>query len=424
MSEFDGIIGYDGIKTEMNRILDMMHHPEEYRKLGAALPHGLLLYGEPGTGKTTLGKAFIAESGRKAYVLRRNGGDENFPEAIGAAFAMAKENAPAIVFLDDMDKFANEDEDHPDAPEYVALQAAVDEAKDADVFVVGTVNNMHKLPCSLTRAGRFDRVLEVPTPSPEDAAKIVAYYFSKKRVDENVDLEDVGKMINYRSCAELENIANLAAIRAGAARKESIGTEDILSAVLEEQYETGENDYESTPEEEERRRVAFHEGGHLIMAEILSPGSVGLVSVSTTCCGGFVHLYRGLKRRAHNVLTALASKAAVEMYYPDPVAAGCMEDIDTAAQLIREGISSTASSGFAMLDVTTRRFPESSESFLERNETVVQAELERYYRMARDIVYRNRAFLEKTVDALMEKNALLASEIRAIRESVTIVPAA
>lgn len=175
MSTFDRIIGYKTIKNELEQLCDMIHNKEIYEALGAKMPHGLLLYGAPGLGKTLMAKCFVEESGLGAYTIRRNKGSDDFVSEITSTFRKAKENAPAIVFLDDMDKFANEDDERRDAEEYVAIQSGIDEVKDSEVFVLATVNNVRKLPSSLTRSGRFDRKIEVCSPSPTDAYEIIRH---------------------------------------------------------------------------------------------------------------------------------------------------------------------------------------------------------------------------------------------------------
>ena len=149
-----------------------------------------------------------------------------------------------------------------------------------------------------------------------------------------------------------------------------------------------------------------------------------MASVRVSAPGGFIHLYKQLTRRPYHILVALASKAAVELSYCDTVANGCEEDIRRAYNMIREGISTTASLGFGMVDVSTRRYPESSERFTSENEAVTVAELEKYYRKAKEILLKNKDFLEKATEALLEKDTLLWSDIQKIRESVTVTPVA
>ena len=175
MSSFDKVIGYDTIKNELIQICDMINNKDKYTKLGAKLPAGVLLYGEPGLGKILMAKCFIDECKLEAFTIRKNK-SENFVEYIAETFKKAKEKAPAIIFLDDMDKFANEDNDRRDAEEYVAVQAGIDDVKGFDVFVFATVNEYNKLPRSLTRSGRFDRCIEVCSPNNGDCIKIISHY--------------------------------------------------------------------------------------------------------------------------------------------------------------------------------------------------------------------------------------------------------
>jgi len=146
MNTFDKIIGYDSIKEELLQIVDMIHNKEIFEDLGAKLPQGVLLAGDPGLGKTLMAKCFIEAAGIPSFTIRRDKGNDDFVGGITETFMKAKENAPSIVFLDDMDKFANEDDRHCDAEEYVAVQSGIDEVKGYDVFVLATVNNFDKLP--------------------------------------------------------------------------------------------------------------------------------------------------------------------------------------------------------------------------------------------------------------------------------------
>ena len=417
MQAFDKVIGYDSIKDELIQLCDMIRNREVYESMGARMPRGLLLYGEPGLGKTLMAKSFIRASGLPAYVVRRNKGDDGFIGGITETFLEAREHAPSVVFLDDLDKFANEDANHRDAEEYVAVQSGIDEVRDSAVFVIATANEMRKLPGSLTRSGRFDRKIEVQTPSERDAEAIIAHYLSDKKLSDQVDMTDLVKMISYSSCAELDTILNEAAIRAAFARKESIEKEDLIGAVLRTQYMAPDKFTQTS--EEDRRRVALHEAGHVVVSETLCPGSIGLVSLRVagrSNRGGFVHSCKRLPRRSDSALVAMAGKAAVELYCPDGAADGCQNDISRAAGIIREGLSSSATHGLALTDVTTDRNCGDSETLILRGEAVTHAELERCLLRARDILLRNRDFLERTAALLQEKETLLYSDIRMLRE--------
>ena len=425
MDAFEKVIGYEPIKEELLQICDMIHNKEAYETLGAKFPNGILLYGDPGLGKTLMAKCFIEESGLKAYTVRRNKSNDDFIGNITYTFEKAKANPPCIVFLDDIDKFANEDDERRDAEEYVAVQAGIDEVKDCGVFVLATANNIYKLPDSLVRSGRFDRKIEVESPNDEDAGKIIEHYLADKKVSKDVDMEDLSKMISYSSCAEFETILNEAAIYAAHKRKPSIETEDLIKAVLKMNYES--SDFSVKISDEEIKKIALHEAGHLVVAEALCPGCVGFASLRSTgrnSHGGFVHLCKEFTRRPYHVLIALASKAAVELYYADTAASGCQSDIGHAYHLIRDGISENATLGFGLVDITTHNFSEPSDALTARSEAVTQAELEHYMLKARDILLKNKDFLEKTAAALAEKETLLYSDIRKIKESTVVTEVA
>lgn len=425
MNSFDKVIGYETIKEELLQVCDMLHNRKTYEDLGAKLPQGILLFGAPGLGKTLMAKCFIEESGIPSFTIRRNKGNDDFIGDITDTFAKAKENAPAVIFLDDMDKFANEDTVHRDAEEYVAVQSGIDEVKNHDVFVLATANDISKLPASLVRSGRFDRRIKVRQPTDKDATAIIEYYLSNKKVSDSVNMEDLTKMISYSSCAELETMLNEAAISAAHQRKANIEMDDLVKSVLRMQYASPDNFTKTSAED--MQKTALHEAGHLVVCEVLEPGSVGLASLRATgrdSTGGFIHRCKNLSRRSYDVMVSLAGKAAVELYYSESCADGCQRDINQAYNVIRDGLSEIGTHGFGMIDVANHRFPDTSESLNARNEAVTQAELERYMIKTKDILLKNRSFLESVTAALVEKETLLYSDIRELKRNATIVEVA
>ena len=228
MNTFDKVIGYKSIKQELQQICDMIRNRTVYEEMGARLPHGLLLYGDPGLGKTLLAKCLIEESGLNAITRRRDRGGDAFISSIMEAFAKAKADAPAIIFLDDMDKFSTEDASYRDTPEYAAVQAGIDDIKESNVFLIATANEIRKLPISLRRSGRFDRKLHIQAPTASDAEAIIAHYIKGKRLSDDVNIKDLAMMMRYQSCAELETILNEAAVRAAFCRQSCIQMKDIL----------------------------------------------------------------------------------------------------------------------------------------------------------------------------------------------------
>ena len=459
MNAFDKVIGYNDIKEELMQICDMFKYRERYEALGAKMPRGVLMYGKPGVGKTLMANSFIEESGLPCFTVRRKDASPDFAKEIVAAFDKARENAPAIVFLDDMDKFSNEDDKHRDAEEYVAVQSCIDESASFEVFVLATVNDIRKLPPSLKRAGRFDREIHFPAPKRSDAGKIVRHYLAGKKLSADVDFDDLVKMMSYSSCSELETIINDAAVRAAYAQKESIEMNDLVASVLSMQYSIGagwnspgrsrgsdeddcddddsDDGYEDDGDEtvgneddervtaREKRETAIHEAGHLVASEVIKKGSVGLATIKSDGRekGGLIYNCIRFKKRRELILIALAGKAAAELYFSETCANGCGSDIEKAVDLIRDGVTSSGTHGFLGIEVSLA-FRDYSEAYKVMVDSIVKAELERNMFKVRDILLKNREFLEKVTEALLEKEVLLASDIKAIRNSVTITAAA
>ena len=415
MNAFDKVIGYKATKRELLQLCDMLRNREIYEEMGARLPHGLLLYGDPGLGKTLLARCFVEESGLHTITVRRDKGGDAFIDGITQAFASAKTKAPSIVLLDDMDKFANEDDTHCDAPEYAAVQAGIDDVKDAGVFVIATANDIRKLPSSLRRSGRFDRKIGLQAPTASDAEEIIAHYLKTKRVSDSVNMEDLTRMMCYNSCAELETILNEAAVRAAFARKTGIDMEDMVRVVLKQQY--GAQEDMPCVSDEVIEKVALHEAGHLVVCEALCPDSVGFASLlpsDENRCGGFIHCCKGVSD-SQSAIIALGGKAAVEMRYAGQVAEGCSDDIACAVNCIREAAAKEGTMGFSLLNVESDSSSNMSESLNARSEAAVQAELERYYGKARALLAQNEAFLKEITEALVMKKTLLYPDIQAIR---------
>ena len=185
---FNNIIGYDDIKNTLKKIIDVINNEEKYKKLGCDIPHGLMLYGEPGVGKTTFAYEIINSCPtRKCFVIRKNKADGSFINYINNIFKDAVKNSPSIILLDDLDKYSIDD-DKDNKEEFVTIQSLMDDVKKKNVFVIATVNNRRVLPYSLLRSGRFDIQIEIEEPDEEDSYKIIEHYLKKKKVDMNIKI--------------------------------------------------------------------------------------------------------------------------------------------------------------------------------------------------------------------------------------------
>ena len=412
MSEFNKIIGYDCVKEELRQICDMIHNKEVYEKLGAKMSKGLLIYGDPGLGKTLMARAFIKESGRNAYTIRRNKPDGDFVNEIKNIFNEAKVNAPSVILLDDMDKFVVKDDSKE---EYVAIQACIDEVQFSDVYVIATANSLRSVPKSLVRAGRFDRKIMIDTPKGDDAVKIIRYYMGTKAFVAEVNVEDIAKLLGGKSCAELETILNEAAIYAGAERKDRIETNHIVRVILRDNY--GMDNSFLAVDAAKLEKTAYHEAGHLVMSEILEPDGIGVASLKVSkggSVGGFVNSCKDGEIFEHQILIGLAGKAAVELQY-GIIDEGASKDLGKVVEIITKGVMGIGMAGLGVVEVFDG-YDDPSATLRAKQEAVVHAELERYFYKAKEIISRNKGFVDTAVAELLKKKTLLNSDIKKLRE--------
>lgn len=419
---FEPVIGYKSIKNEMIKICDIMRNCEFYSKLGVSVPSGLLLSGDPGLGKTLMANCFIKASGRKAFTCRKDKPDGDFVNHIRNTFDEAVKNAPSIVFLDDMDKFANGDRHHRNSEEFVTVQSCIDDAKNKNVFVLATINDEDAIPESLLRAGRFDNRIEVNSPKGEDAEKIVEHYIKRKNFVSDVDVKTITKLLNGASCAELETVINQAGVYAGFNRKEKIEMDDIVKSCLRIIHKAPEKEYAHSPEV--LKAVAYHEAGHAVVAEVLEPGSVNFVSVRSHggSAGGFTNYYQPeeywIKKQymENRVTVLLGGKAATEIVFGE-TDVGANSDLRRAFDIVERFVNDYCSNGFDRW-VQSR---EHSNGVIERRDIQMSVEMENFYKKAKKVLIENREFLDKLAQALMSKDVLTNVEIEAIKATCKMV---
>ncbi len=426
---FKNVIGYDSIKSELMVISDMFLNKEAYDEIGARLPHGIMIAGEPGLGKTLLSNCFIKGCGCTSFLIKNDCLNDDLIKNITNVFEEAKKTADSgescIIFFDDLDKFA-EGTRNDDKKIFVNIQSLIDGVNDKRILILATVNNILKLPKSLTREGRFDKIFTLRTPSSEDAMKIIKYYLTEKKVSSSLNYEDVSKMVSYHSCAMLETLINNSAIRAKYNRRKEIIMEDIvltyigkeLSLAKDNEDENNESIIEDDKDMENKKVLALHEAGHIVVSEILVPNSVGFAHLFN-CFEGYTSLCKDLGRRPFLVLGALAGKAACELFDKGRPASGCDSDLNRAYNLIMEGISSNATHGYQSLyDKFSEGRPSDISLFI--NESIVRAELQRNDYLVKDILMKNKDFLFKIRDLLLKKGYICYSDIQKIKKETKI----
>ena len=411
---FESIIGYRAIKLEVSRILDQLTHPDKYSAMGITEPHGLLLHGVPGVGKSTFANAVVEESGRTIFVCRKDKSNGDFVKHIVRIFDEAAENAPSIILLDDLDKFANEDERRRDSEEFVTVQACIDKVKDKRVFVVATANNIQKLPDSLIRAGRFDHILELRCPSGKDAEEIVAFYLSKKPYVADLNVKLITRLLEGRSCAELETVINQAGTYAAFDGRCQVEMKDMIKSILRIIFKAPESfgdDISALP------LVACHEAGHALVAELLEPGSVNLVTVLNhdSFAGGVASIHKNecylysKEMMENRVMYILAGKAATEICY-GAVDTGANSDLRRAFDIVHRFVDHYCSYGFGQF-VMDRQC---SNEVLDRRDSRIAAEMERYYAQTKRILLEHKNKLDRLITRLVADKTLLGDQVQEI----------
>lgn len=420
MEEFKNIIGYNGIKNELRRVLDILKNREKYLKLGVKEPHGLLLYGDPGLGKTLFANEFIKASKRKCYTCRKTKTTKEFVETLRNAFDEAVKNEPSIVFLDDMDKFSNSGRHLTNTEEYVTIQSCIDEVRDKSVYIVATANDIETLPESLKRSGRFDNLIEMRKPTGEDASKIIEYFLSKITIADEETKKNASRILSGISTAEIETIINDAGLRAGFQNKNKIEIEDIINSYIRKQYGAPESaEYDNLSYV---KNIAYHEAGHAVVQEILEPETVNIVSVMNE-----VGLHSGITSYKTNesyfydveymknrVMSILGGKAATELIY-GKIDTGCNNDLHRAFDIVERFVDHYCGYGFSSFVLDEH----DEWTGVNRNTKIAQ-EMEKYYASAKEIIANNREFLEKIAEELEEKKILTFIDIKRIKSNINV----
>ena len=345
------VAGVEQAKAELREVVEFLTDPQRFRKLGAKVPKGILLHGPPGTGKTLLAKAVANESGARFYSQSAASFVEMFA-GLGAArirrlFSEARKNAPAILFIDEIDAVgAARGSDNNSEREQTLNQLLVEMdgfESTGDLVVIAASNLLEKLDPALLRPGRFDRQIFVSPPDVEGRTAILGVHTANKPLHQDVDLALIARQTAGLTGAELANICNEAAITAARGLRPRLEQHDFEHAL--ERVVAG-METRHTLNERERRVVAFHEAGHALLAELL-PGQTVTHRVSIVPRGnalGYVlHLPeedRYLDTRAElmdEMVVLLGGRAAEQLVFGE-ITSGAANDLYKVAAISRKMI--------------------------------------------------------------------------------------
>lgn len=409
---FEGIVGYQEIIDELVIIIDSLRNRSSYEKMGANVDNAVLIFGEPGSGKTALASSFMKATGRCSFVCRKNTTGGSFIDEIIDAFSDAIKYAPSVILLDDLDNYSDND-DRELAEEYTIIQSLMEQVRDKDVFVVATATDIRKMPDSLLAPERLGNILETRSPNKEEARELISYYLTNSGLTFEVDMEDLVKMFLGKSCYFYKAVINKAIKNALFVRKKRIEMSDIVSAYLKVDYRAKEICPDILKHDVEK--TAYHEAGHALVSELLDPGSVGLLSIyqEDDSISGAIRYCRSGRRDDYSELDnymkiSVAGKAAVDLVYGEPLC-GNYVDLRNAYNRASDMIEELCFCGFR--DWISSEYGGPNDV---NKDTIIATIINKNYQDAKKIIAGNRPLLDALASELMEKTVLISSDIQNI----------
>ena len=437
---FDDVAGEDEAKENLTEIVNYLHDPSKYQEIGASMPKGVLLVGPPGTGKTMLAKAVAGEANVPFFSMSGSEFVEMFV-GMGASkvrdlFKQAKEKAPCIVFIDEIDAIGKKRDGQiggNDEREQTLNQLLTEMdgfEGNTGVIILAATNRPESLDPALTRPGRFDRRVPVELPDLKGREEILKVHAKKIKVAEDVDFNKVARMASGASGAELANIVNEAALRAV-----RDGRKFATQADLEESIEVviaGYQKKNAIMTDHEKRIVAYHEIGHaLVAAKQTNSAPVQKITIVPRTSGalGYTmqvdegnHVLMSKEEIENKIATFTGGRAAEEVVFGS-VTTGASNDIEQATKLARAMITRYGmSDDFDMvaLETVTNQYLGGDASLACSAETQtridqqVVALVKREHQKALDILRENRTKLDELANFLYEKETITGEEFMGI----------
>ena len=437
---FDDVAGEDEAKENLTEIVNYLHDPSKYQEIGASMPKGVLLVGPPGTGKTMLAKAVAGEANVPFFSMSGSEFVEMFV-GMGASkvrdlFKQAKEKAPCIVFIDEIDAIGKKRDGQiggNDEREQTLNQLLTEMdgfEGNTGVIILAATNRPESLDPALTRPGRFDRRVPVELPDLKGREEILKVHAKKIKVAEDVDFNKVARMASGASGAELANIVNEAALRAV-----RDGRKFATQADLEESIEVviaGYQKKNAIMTDHEKRIVAYHEIGHaLVAAKQTNSAPVQKITIVPRTSGalGYTmqvdegnHVLMSKEEIENKIATFTGGRAAEEVVFGS-VTTGASNDIEQATKLARAMITRYGmSDDFDMvaLETVTNQYLGGDASLACSAETQtkidqqVVALVKQEHQKALDILRENRTKLDELANFLYEKETITGEEFMGI----------
>lgn len=447
---FDDIAGNDAAKQDLEEVVDFLKHPKKYEALGAKIPKGVLLVGSPGTGKTMLARAVAGEANVPFFSISGSEFVEMFV-GVGASrvrdlFAKAKKNAPAIIFIDEIDAVGRRRGSGMggghDEREQTLNQILVEMdgfETGTNVIVLAATNRADVLDPALLRPGRFDRRTNITLPERKDREAILKVHFKNKPTEESVNIDALAAKTAGSSGADLANIANEAAIIAARRSSKKISNADITEAF--EKVAIGPERKTKVMNEDEKLMTAYHEAGHALVGHV-APDSDPVHKVTIIPRGGTGGVTWFLPPEDRNYTSviefkdilarALGGRIAEKIVYgEDRITTGAGSDLRKATEIARDMVIEQGmgtklrdqvfheDNGGMVFDKITHERPYSDDTAREIDNEVAELIKEASAR-AEAIIKANRKSLDKLAQELVKKETIDDKEVEEILKDATL----
>ena len=430
---FDDVAGLEEEKHEMIEIVDFLKNPERFNQMGAKIPRGVLLCGQPGTGKTLIAKAIAGEA--KVPFISMSGSEfiEMFA-GLGASrvrklFEKAKKISPCIIFIDEIDAIGSrrssnsgaESENNQTLNQLLVEMDGFD--TDETIIVLAATNRPEMLDKALLRPGRFDRRITIGLPDMKGREAILKIHAKEKKFAEDVDLKSIAEDTAGFTGADLANILNEAAIIATINGHNAITNKDIEDAV--KKVTVGLEKQSRVISEKDKKLTAYHEAGHAIVSSRLeTQKGVKEVSIIPRGVAGGYTMYKTnedkyyiSKTEMEEKMVALMGGRAAEKIVLNDISTGASNDIEVATGIAKDMITKYGmSETLGPISINTEQDPYELQMLGEKFGDAIGAEvkilLDNAYVTAQKLIIENRAKLDKVAQALLEKEVISAEEFQ------------
>ena len=436
---FKDVAGVDEEKEELEEIVEFLKTPKKFTDMGARIPKGVLLVGQPGTGKTLLAKAVAGEAGVPFFIISGSDFVEMFV-GVGASrvrdlFKQAKKNAPCIIFIDEIDAVGRQrgaglGGGH-DEREQTLNQLLVEMdgfSANEGVIVIAATNRPDVLDKALLRPGRFDRQIVVSAPDVKAREEILEVHSRKKKLGEDVDLKLIAKNTAGFAGADLENVLNEAALLAARRNLEEIGMKEIEDAMVK--VTMGPEKKSRVRSQKENKLVAYHEAGHAVVSRYLpTQDPVHQISIVPRGMAGGYTMYRPTEDKSfmsktemeENIVSLLGGRVAEKLILDD-ISTGASNDIERATKIARNMVTKYGMSdrigammlGSSQEEVFLGRDFAQGKEYSEETASLVDTETKRIidkaYEQAIDILNTHIDKLHAVAKVLLEKEKIEGEE--------------